>query len=226
MSFWNLYARVYDVINQNVPYLKMLADVERELDAKEGDRILDAGCGTGNFSNRMQKSHSRIEIFAVDSSLAMLARAKNKLAGTGIIVKEINLEGRFNLADNYFDRIATINALYTIKDQANCLKEFYRILKSDGQLVISNPDNKYRLGAIFIAQLKELGWLKFIIKFLQNLPALLIIIFVNVFFIKKSRFNFLSGGALAGLLTAAGFQIIKSQRTYTDQNLLITVIKK
>lgn len=225
MSFWNIYAKVYDVINKNIPYLKMLSDTELDLDIQERNKILDAGCGTGNFSDRIRKSHPNIEIVAIDSSAAMLIQASKKLSGSGIEIKRINLEEKLDLADKYFDRIVTINALYTIKNQADCLREFHRILKDGGRLVISNPDDKYRLGAIFIAQLKELGWLKFITKFLLNLPALSIVILVNIFFIKKSRLNFLTEKKLVKMLMETGFQILKSRRTYTNQNLLITATK-
>ncbi|MDP2930070.1 MAG: class I SAM-dependent methyltransferase, partial [bacterium] len=92
-----------------MPYLKMLSDTELELDIKEGDRILDAGCGTGNFSDKIRKSHSGIEISAIDSSPAMLAQAKKKLAGTNTIVKKTNLEEKLDFADEYFDRIVSVN---------------------------------------------------------------------------------------------------------------------
>ncbi|MDP2930358.1 MAG: methyltransferase domain-containing protein, partial [bacterium] len=161
----------------------------------------------------------------IDSSPAMLAQAKKKLAGTNTIVKKTNLEEKLDFADEYFDRIVSVNTFYTIKNQAGCLKEFYRIIKTEGRLVISNPNDKYKLRAIFMAQLEELGWLKFIIKFLLNLPALSIVLFVNIFFIKKSRFNFLKEEELAKMLAETGFKILKSQLTYAGQNLLITALK-
>ena len=58
---WNLYAKVYDVICQNIPYTKMLSAVITETDLRNGFNVLDAGCGTGNFINHAKKITKSIE---------------------------------------------------------------------------------------------------------------------------------------------------------------------
>lgn len=47
--FWGLYARLYDTLNLLEPYKKLHREVLEKLELKSGERILDAGCGTGNF---------------------------------------------------------------------------------------------------------------------------------------------------------------------------------
>lgn len=227
MSFiWNLYARAYDTINENIPYLKMLKDVTEELDLKDNLKLLDVGCGTANFVYKVFKINPTIEITAVDFSPKMLIVAGKKFSHNVIKLRQLDIEkGMTIFPNNYFDRIVAINVLYTIKDIQKCIKGMYRMLGPGGRIVIANPDDEYSFSAIFSAQLKELGWYKFLMKFIFNLPALIVIIFVNIFFIKKDKYNFLTGEELKILLEEAGFKIQKIERTYAKQDLLINAIK-
>lgn len=47
--FWDIYAKLYDTLNLLHPYQDFHAQALEALDVKGGERILDAGCGTGNF---------------------------------------------------------------------------------------------------------------------------------------------------------------------------------
>ena len=168
MSIWNLYAKVYDVINQNVSYVKMLDNVVESLDLHDGVRILDAGCGTGNFEKKVLTINSNVKITAVDFSDEMLTRAKKKKYPDRVNFKKMDLNKKTIFTDNYYDFIVSINFLYTLKKQAPCLNELYRILKPGGKIVIANPDDHYSFRALFRAQLQELGFLKFIFKFILS----------------------------------------------------------
>ncbi len=48
--FWNIYAKFYDSIYYLMPYRQLLWDCFEALDLKPGMRLLDAGCGSGNFA--------------------------------------------------------------------------------------------------------------------------------------------------------------------------------
>lgn len=47
--FWDLYAKLYDTLTHLKPYQDLHNNVLNALELKGGERILDAGCGTGNF---------------------------------------------------------------------------------------------------------------------------------------------------------------------------------
>jgi len=47
--FWDIYAKLYDTLNLLEPYQRLHQEVLQSLELKGGERILDAGCGTGNF---------------------------------------------------------------------------------------------------------------------------------------------------------------------------------
>ena len=49
-SFWDKYFGVYDVLNELLPYRHLIQSLVSALVIKPGDRVLDAGAGTGNVS--------------------------------------------------------------------------------------------------------------------------------------------------------------------------------
>jgi len=49
-KFWKRYFKVYDVLNLLIPYQELLNTICDELDIKPGEKILEAGCGTGNLA--------------------------------------------------------------------------------------------------------------------------------------------------------------------------------
>ena len=77
--FWDIYAKLYDTLNLLQPYRDLHRQVLEPLDLKGGERILDAGCGTGNFEKLLQNTGlNNVKIEALDFSQAMLKRAKQK----------------------------------------------------------------------------------------------------------------------------------------------------
>jgi len=84
-SIWNFYARAYDVINENVPYLKMLDEVIKEVPIKGDLKILDAGCGTGNLLKKISQITFNSKFVGIDSSEEMLNRAKKSFLQTQVL---------------------------------------------------------------------------------------------------------------------------------------------
>lgn len=50
-KFWKKYFKDYDILNIVIPYQELLKTICEELDIKKGEKILEAGSGTGNFTN-------------------------------------------------------------------------------------------------------------------------------------------------------------------------------
>jgi hypothetical protein len=73
-------------------------------------------------------------------------------------------------------------------------------------------------------QFQELGLWKFIAKFILNLPSLLVIIFVNIFFLRKNK-NYWSQEETTHILEQNGFKDVSIKLTYADQGLLVSAIK-
>ncbi len=78
-KLWNLYALCYDAVNQSPPYRVLLSSIVNKLDLKHGQRIFDAGCGTGNLEVLISDlGLENVEIEAVDNNQGMLDQAQKK----------------------------------------------------------------------------------------------------------------------------------------------------
>lgn len=224
-SLWNLYARAYDVINENIPYLKMLDAVVEKAQIRGGVKVLDAGCGTGNVLKKMSATSFNSRFVGVDSSEEMLKRAKRKfLSNPSVALQHADLNEGLQFPDKSFDRIVSVNTLYALRKPKEIVAEFYRVLKPQGRLVFANPNDASTFSGIMKGQFRELGLMKFILKFILNLPALLVIIVVNVFFLRNNK-NYWSREETERILKDNGFRDINIRLTYADQALLVSANK-
>ena len=225
LSIWNFYARAYDVINKNVPYLKMLDEVILEARINGSLKVLDAGCGTGNLLKKISQTSFNGKFIGIDSSEEMLNRAKKKfLSNPSVTLHYADLDKKLEFPDCSFDRIVSSNALYALREPQEMVSEFYRLLKPQGKLVFTNPHETSTFSGIMKKQFQELGIIKFITHFLLNLPSLLVIIFVNIFFLKRNK-NFWSKEEAIRILKENGFKNISVKLTYANQGLLVSAIK-
>jgi SAM-dependent methyltransferase len=140
-GFWDVYSRVYDGVYHLIPYRGLLWDAYEALELEPGMRVLDAGCGTGNFEHFIaEKSPPLIAIDAVDASAGMLDIARRKCRDLEYVrFSAGDLNGRLPYDDATFDRVLSINVLYALADQDHLIVELLRVLKPDGRLVISSP---------------------------------------------------------------------------------------
>jgi 2-polyprenyl-3-methyl-5-hydroxy-6-metoxy-1,4-benzoquinol methylase len=78
MSIWDLYAMVYDSLPKHFkPYQELVKEIVREVSkCSVKGRVLDAGCGTGNYSIALAKLG--YDVIGVDFSESMLMRAEKK----------------------------------------------------------------------------------------------------------------------------------------------------
>src|SRR3990167_9245761 len=81
--FWNQYAKSYDTLLRHYrPYQDLLQEVCGHIDSYAKGRslrILDVGCGTGNYS--MELSNRGHRVVGIDFSPSMLKRAEHKKDG-------------------------------------------------------------------------------------------------------------------------------------------------
>jgi len=155
---WNLYARFYDSIYHLIPYRKLLWDTYQALDFKPGMKILDAGCGTGNFEKFIsEKNPPPIQIEATDFSPVMLARAQKKCKHLGYVnFKLADLNKELDYPAGTFDRILSINVLYALEDCCFTIQGFLRILKPEGKIVLTSSKPDFRFSPIIQDHFKRI----------------------------------------------------------------------
>lgn len=103
----------------------------------KGKRILDIGCGAGNFLLECKKNG--FDVFGVDTSETACNIAKGKITAEKIkncVLSEAHFE------DNYFDVITMFHVLEHSSDVKNLLQEIKRILKPSGVLYVEVPNRE------------------------------------------------------------------------------------
>jgi SAM-dependent methyltransferase len=140
---YGVYARFYDLdlqgMDEDLPLLEGMA-------VRCGSPILELACGTGRAL--LPLAARGFQITGVDVSPAMLAVARSRVQAAGLEdrvrlvqqdMRELNLEGRFNLA---FALVNSFSHMLTIDDQLAALSAVRRHLEPGGILILDlfNPD--------------------------------------------------------------------------------------
>ncbi|WP_345239236.1 class I SAM-dependent methyltransferase [Pontibacillus salipaludis] len=105
------------------------------IDAVEGKRILDLGCGDGRFGlTLIQQECAFYE--GVDPSLNMVQKAKESLPEENCTIHLSSMED-WEFKDEQYDIVVSRMALHYVADLSPIVKNIYRSLKNDGQLLCS-----------------------------------------------------------------------------------------
>ena len=135
-EFWQQYFKTYDILNIVIPYQELMEELIKESVVNKGDLVLDAGAGTGNLAVRLKQRGANV--VALDNSEEGLRQLRVKDQEIGIIFHD--LAKPLSFSDDYFDKIVSNNVIYTLApgDRDKVFKEFYRILKPGGILIMTN----------------------------------------------------------------------------------------
>ncbi len=107
----------------------------RFLDPKKDEIILDAGCGDGKFLIKISKKARKV--YGVDITKESFKKVKQK-SPKNLIFKEMSIEN-LKFKDRYFDKVVCVETLEHLLNPRKAIKEFNRILKTNGQLILTYP---------------------------------------------------------------------------------------
>ncbi len=108
---------------------------------RDGHRVLDVGCGTGNLLRSTGKRHPHAELTGVDPDLKMLARAERKLRRAGLTARlDRGFAQELAFPDASFDRVFSSLMLHHLDTSSKdeMLSEARRVLRPDGLLVLAD----------------------------------------------------------------------------------------
>lgn len=117
-----------------------------------GMRILDAGCGTGNFSIKLSQSGCIVTGIDISPDMLNIARSKNR---NELSVEYLEMDLRkLDFPDEFFDGVFSMAAFEFIEDAEKVYQELYRVLKPGGKLLIGtiNRDGSWCKLYLKIAQ--------------------------------------------------------------------------
>ncbi|MCL6577929.1 MAG: class I SAM-dependent methyltransferase [Candidatus Bathyarchaeota archaeon] len=134
-TFEILYFKVYDAITWKY--------IEPYVPTDPNALVLDAGGGTGRWAIQMARKGCKVVL--MDLSDGMLKAATERVKAEGLEDSVIVRKGditKTSYDDETFDMILCEHALFLFKEPDFVLKEFRRILKKKGLLIIS-AQNRY-----------------------------------------------------------------------------------
>lgn len=118
-------------------------------------RILDIGCATGRFLQKLAKENTTLELYGLDISPKMIATAKHHAP---TLDWQTGKAEDLPFPDQYFDLVTIIDALHYIQNQPQTFSECSRVLKPGGQFLIFTPSVDHTWSRIILMSGKLFGF--------------------------------------------------------------------
>ncbi|MCX4684284.1 methyltransferase domain-containing protein [Kitasatospora purpeofusca] len=112
-----------------------------ELDIHPGQTVLDLGCGPGtDLASLAEAVTGTGTVIGVDRDPAAVDAARERTADRRTVTVRLGDIHDLPLPDHAADRARTDRVLQHVADPAQALREFHRVLRPGGRLVMGEPD--------------------------------------------------------------------------------------
>jgi ubiquinone/menaquinone biosynthesis C-methylase UbiE len=186
--------------------------------AKEGEKILDFGCGAGQWYEFFKEK--KVQYFGVDFSEKLIEVAKAKYPDANFqVIDGINLPFESEFFDKVY-AIAVFHHLPSEKIRILVLKEIKRVLKKEGMLILTvwNLRKKWKVKKLIL----KFSILKIFGKTKLDFGDVL----MDWMGVKDFYFHCFSKRELKKLLTKLSFNIIKIEEFLVKRNFNIYLVAK
>ena len=106
-------------------------------EVRAGDRALDLGCGTGEFTAGLAQAGA--VVVGVDVADAAIERARAR--HPGLDFRLVPIDGPLPFEDNSFDLVWASEVIEHVADTARWLSEVRRVLVPAGRLLVTTPSH-------------------------------------------------------------------------------------
>jgi cyclopropane fatty-acyl-phospholipid synthase-like methyltransferase len=139
---WNRHNLHNGIFDENTSTLKQAIEnsndiVMRTLDVKDGDKVLDAGCGVGGAVFHIAERND-VDITGITISDTQLKIALREARKRGMDKANFRLENYLHTSfeNDSFDKVYGIESICYAPDKGDFCKEAYRVLKTRGRVAI------------------------------------------------------------------------------------------
>jgi ubiquinone/menaquinone biosynthesis C-methylase UbiE len=118
--------------------------IENKFDIKNGDKVLDLGCGDGSYTRMFQKKVKKNGlVFGVDKNLELLKTAKNRFRKKpeNVSYKQLNYDEPWNIRHD-FDWVFSIYSLQYTNNFPRIVANVKKVLNENGSFVVIGPAEK------------------------------------------------------------------------------------
>ncbi len=170
--------------------------------AVRGRAVLDVACGTGDLAGMFARAGAG-RVVGLDFCEEMLRIARRKLPAIEFVCGDAH---KLPFADGGFDVLSIAFGIRNLADPAGALREFARVLRPGGQLVVLEFD---RTGSTPAA--RAVRW--FMVHVMSRTASALARDRTGAYdYLHKSVQSFMSAGELAAAIAAAGFCQVRTRR--------------
>lgn len=111
--------------------------ISNVVDPKNGETILDIGCGTGILLDQLSKTMNNLKLYGLDISSEMVKVAMSKLGDKAIITQ--GTADALPYPDKFFNCVTCATSFHHYQNPEKSIREMFRVLIPSGKLIILDP---------------------------------------------------------------------------------------
>lgn len=119
-----------------------------------GEKVLDLGCGTGNFSIKL--AQKGCQITGIDISEPMLEKAAEKASNLNLAINFIKADAlNLEFEANFFDSVFSMATIEFIEDLEKLMQELKRVVKPGGKILLGTIRKESDWGRLYQKQAQK-----------------------------------------------------------------------